>query len=170
MKVATTLGFVLGLLILGTSSNAFAHARNVGLGVAIGGTYSPTQLNKVDVGSGFGWGFFVDIPLLDTFVISPAAMLRESDFGDGNGKRPVTDIDINFKFIVPMGKMKLGAGVLGGITSADKFYGHYGALGYWSIQAVSNLDIFLLGQYKQTLLETSQIDDLHVYIGGMFRF
>ena len=168
MKVTTTLGFVLGLLILGTGSNAFAHARNVGLGVAVGGTYSPTQLNTIDVGSGFGWGFFVDIPLLDTFVISPAAMLRESNFG--GGKRPVTDIDLNFKFIVPMGKMKLGVGVLGGITSADKFYGHYGALGYWSIQAVSNLDIFLLGQYKQTLHQTKQIDDLHIYAGGMFRF
>ena len=105
---------------------------------------------------------------MDTFVISPAAMLRESNFGDG--KRPVTDIDINFKFIIPMGKMKLGAGVLAGITSAEELYGHYGALGYWSIKLVSNLDVFLLGQYKQTLHEADQIDDLHVYAGGMFRF
>ena len=168
MKKTTSLGFVLALFVLGTSSQASAHARDVGLGVAVGGTYSPTQLKNVDVGSGFGWGFFVDIPLLDTFVISPAAMLRESNFGDG--KRPITDIDINFKFIIPMGKMKLGAGVLAGITSAEKLYGHYGALGYWSFKMVSNLDIFLLGQYKQTLHQTDPIDDLHVYAGGMFRF
>ena len=168
MKASKTVGLIFGLLIFGIHSQVFAHARDVGLGVAIGGTYSPSELDQIDVGSSFGWGFFVDIPLLDTFVISPAAMLRESNLG--NGKRPLTDIDLNFKFIVPIGSMKLGAGVLGGITSADEFYGHYGALGYWSFKVASNLDLFVLGQYKQTIHEKDRVDDLHLYVGSMFQF
>lgn len=169
ITVTTTFGLSLGLLLLATSSDALAHRRSVGLGVAMGAAYSPSQLDLTDVGSGFGWGFFVDIPLIDTFVISPAAMLRNSNLGEG--KRPITDIDLNFKFLVPIGKLSLGVGVLGGITSAEKFYGHYGALAYLGMKVVSNLELFLLGQYKQTFHDTgTRIDDLHLYAGTMFRF
>src|SRR5688572_11830624 len=93
-------------LVLLTSSAALADAKGVGLGVAGGFSYSPTKLQEGSaepVGSALAWGFFVDIPLLETFFISPAAMLYELDLG--NGSKPVTDIDINFKFIVPIGGM-----------------------------------------------------------------
>jgi len=169
MKSSTALGLLLGVFVLTTSATAFGHANKVGLGVALGGTYSPTELEQAEIGSSFGLGFFVDIPLLETFYISPSTTLRRANLG--KGEDPATDIDINFKFIVPMGKLSLGAGVLGGITAADTFYGHYGALGYLSFQALSNLEIFLLTQYKQMMHDSGQpVNDIHAYAGTMFRF
>jgi hypothetical protein len=162
--------FALSMLV---STQAFANAKNVGLGVAVGGAYSPSTVKngdtERDVGAGFAWGFFVDIPLLDTFYISPASMLYTFDLG--NGAEPVTDVDLNFKFIVPIGDLHVGAGVTAGLTSAAAEYrGHYGALGYLSYNLVANLDAFLLAQYKRFEVRGEPIDDLHGYIGGMFRF
>jgi len=160
---------VIASLMMLYSSSALAHPRNVGLGVALGGAYSPTEIQEVQIGSSFGLAFFVDIPLLETFYISPSTTLRTANLGEG--KDPATDIDLNFKFIVPLGKLSVGAGVLGGITAADSFYGHYGALGHLSFNPVSNLEVFVLGQFKQLMHETGKpVNDLHLYAGTMFRF
>src|SRR5262245_51952073 len=125
--------------------NARADSEGVGLGVACGLAYSPSEVDDEDVGSSFAWGFFVDIPLLATFYLSPAAMLYELDFG--NGKQPVTDIDLNFKFIVPVGDLHIGAGVTAGLTAGvpnddGNYAGHYGLLGYISYNLLANLDAF----------------------------
>ncbi|MEZ4270102.1 MAG: hypothetical protein R3C68_01265 [Myxococcota bacterium] len=84
-SLCTTL-ILLGSLCFATS-HAHASSQGVGIGVAGGAAFSPTKINEnaqeIDVGSGFAWGFFVDIPLLETFYISPAAILYELDFGEG---------------------------------------------------------------------------------------
>ena len=164
-----SIGCALGLLICLSASTSFAHARKVGLGVALGGTYSPTELREVEIGSSMGLGFFVDIPLLETFYISPSTTLRRANLG--KGEDPATDIDLNFKFIVPLGRLSIGTGVLGGITAADSFYAHYGALGYVSFNPASNLEVFVLAQFKQLIHDSGQpINDVHAYAGSMFRF
>jgi hypothetical protein len=174
---------------------ARAGAYDVGLGVAGGLAYSPTEVRESatnllkPIGNSFAWGFFVDIPLLATFYISPAAMLYELDLGDG--AKPVTDIDLNFKFIVPIGALHLGAGLTAGLTAGAaretttdpasgqtvstnerQYASHIGALGYLSYNLVANIDGFVMMQYKRILRDDKQpnITDLHGYLGAMFRF
>ncbi|HET6343760.1 MAG TPA: hypothetical protein VFH51_02460 [Myxococcota bacterium] len=173
---------------------AQAGAYDVGLGVAGGLAYSPTEVRQSatsllkPIGNSFAWGFFVDIPLLATFYISPAAMLYELDLGDG--AKPVTDIDLNFKFIVPIGALHLGAGLTAGLTAGAaretttdpagqtvttnerQYASHIGALAYLSYNLLANIDGFVMMQYKRILRDDNQpnITDLHGYLGAMFRF
>lgn len=158
---------------LGSTAHAQKSARGVGLGVAAGLAYSPTNqggLADADpIGTGVAWGFFVDIPVLDTFYISPAAILYERDLG--RGRKPVTDIDLAFKFIVPAGPVKIGAGLLTGVSTIEEDYAaHWGFLLYTSVNLVANLDAFVLAEYKRMMREgQTNIDDIHGYAGFMFR-
>ena len=157
--------------MLGTASQAHASAKGVGLGVAAGAVSSGTELDGLEksVGTGFSWGFFVDIPLTSTFYISPATTLYELDFG--MGRRPATDVALNFKFIVPIAAVKLGAGVSAGLTVAEETYmPHMGALGYLSMNIASNLDAFAMVQYKHLVRDIQAVNDVHAHAGLMFRF
>lgn len=158
-------------LFIGVQSTALAGAEGVGLGVAAGAVSSGTELEGFEksVGTGFSWGFFVDIPLTPTFYISPATTLYELDLG--LGKRPATDVALNFKFIVPIAAIKLGAGVSAGLTVAEeKYMPHMGALGYLSMNLASNLDGFAMVQYKHLIRDVQAVDDIHAHAGLMFRF
>ena len=166
---------LMALAILFAAGTAHAHthanAKGVGLGVAAGAAWSGTDLEGFDNrdATGLSWGFFVDIPLLDTFYISPATTIYELDLG--KGKKPVTDIDLNFKFIVPLHAIKVGAGVTAGLTVAEETYStHMGGLGYLSYNAVQNLDLFAMAQYKRLIREGQEVDDMHLFVGTMFRF
>ncbi len=155
-----------------------ANANGVGLGVAGGFAYSGSKVDvksvKEEVGTRPAWGFFVDIPLLSTFYISPAAMLYKFKNPAGGDDLSVTDVDLNFKFIVPIGDLHLGAGVTAGLSSGLRPSGydpHYGLLGYLSYNLVANLDGFVLAQYKRLTRESaSSVDDIHAFVGAMFRF
>lgn len=157
-----------------TSAHAYAPGEGVGLGVAGGVAYSPTKIGgasqrHVD-SSSFAWGFFVDIPLARTFYISPSTMLYSQDFGSGKGS-PVTDVDLNFKFIVPISALRLGAGITAGIANSQADYsGHYGALGFLSYNIVSNVDVFAMVQYKQRSYRDAFINNVHSFLGAMFYF
>jgi hypothetical protein len=169
-----TLGFALTCAALFfASGEALAHAQGVGLGVAagvdiqrgegLGGEEGVTTDHSVS------WGFFVDIPLLETFFITPSAMIYEIDTGDG--ARPLTDVDLNFKFIVPIGPIRAGGGVTAGLTTGlGDYLGHYGLLGFVSFNLVSNLDAFALVQWKRLAHGSDQYENLHGYLGGMFTF
>lgn len=163
----------------GSLPSSLASSENVGIGAAVGAAYSPTHVfqNNIfkPVGSSFSWGFFVDIPLTETFYISPAAMLYKLNLGTaspvGQGSKPVTDIDLNFKFILPLGIVHLGPGLITGLTSAEETYHlHLGALVYVGVNLVSNMDAFVLAQYKRIFRHLQDLDDLHGYAGLMFRF
>ena len=164
-------------LALAAPAGARAAASGVGLGVAGGIAYSGTKIDvnttREAVGARVAWGFFVDIPLLATFYITPAAMLYELDV-DGDGERDaVTDVDLNFKFIVPLGDLRFGAGLTAGLSSGveDSYAPHYGLLGFASMNLVANLDVFLLGQYKKLVRDAAvDINDVHLFAGGMFHF
>ena len=148
--------------------DAHAHARGVGLGVA--GGVNLADADNIDLDTSFAWGFFVDIPLLDTFYITPAATLYQIG---GDNSQSLTDIDINFKFIVPIGALSLGVGGTFGLTTGlGDYQPHYGALGYVGLNIVSNLDLFAMFQYKR--LTTSDgipdYNNFHIFGGPMFRF
>lgn len=163
---------VLASLLLATP-RAHANASGVGLGVAGGLAYIPTNVRHgqltQQVGTGYSWGFFVDIPLLETFYISPSTILYELDLG--NGKNPATDIDLAFKFIVPVGALHLSVGGLGGLTEEELQYDwHLGALAYVGLNLVANLDVFVQAQYKKIFRDAGNLDDVHGFLGAMFRF
>jgi hypothetical protein len=160
--------------LLVTSNQALADARGVGLGVAAGVDIQRGEglggEDGVATDQSLSWGFFVDIPLLETFFITPAAMIYELDAGDGD-KAALTDVDINFKFIVPLGRIRAGGGVTAGLTTGlGDYLGHYGLLGYFSFNLVANLDAFAMVHWKRLAFGSDQYDNIHGYIGGMFTF
>ena len=159
---------------LAAGGDAYAHARGVGLGVAAGVNIADANIDSVDTNTSFAWGFFVDIPLLDTFYITPAATLYELETGNGEETVAITDIDLNFKFIVPIGFLSLGAGVTAGLTTGlGDYQPHYGALAYVGYNVVANLDLFATAHYKRLTTSSDTIPDynnVHVFGGTMFRF
>lgn len=174
MKIQCMTTLTVILITIAAPLSASANAKGVGIGVAGGLAWSADELEhtdgtRSDVGSGSAWGFFVDIPLTDTFYLSPATTIYELNLGDE--KKPVTDIDLNFKFMIPLNKMKLALGVTAGVTIAEeKYHGHWGVLGYFSYNLLSNIDIFVMTQYKQLVRTGKEINNLHNYLGFMFRF
>ena len=156
---------------VGTSGTAYAHARGVGLGVAAGVNIADADQEGIDTDTSFAWGFFVDIPIISTFYITPAATLYE--LGSGEETVTVTDIDLNFKFLIPLGSLELGLGVIGGLTTGlGDYQVHFGGMAYLGLNLVSNLDIFVTAQYKRLATGDNVPDynNIHVFGGPMFRF
>ncbi len=165
----------LTLCLLFVASSARA-ADGVALGVAAGVDYSSAdQLFEDDSNTSFAWGFFVDIPLAETFIISPQTTIYELDFAGASEPQAVTDVGLNFKFIVPLGSLSLGGGILAGVTTGLGDYRlHYGALGQLNFNLISNIDGFVMAQYKRIdvgdTLMNEDISKLHAFAGAMFRF
>lgn len=156
------------------SAPARADDDGVGLGVAVGASW-PVATSAIEgglEGVSFDWGFFVDIPLVSAFHISPSAMLYQLKVSDE--WRSVTDVDLNFKFIVPLGFMSVQAGVSAGLTSgadldANTLTPHGGLLGGVTFNLVSNLEAFVLANYKVLFHDLGKVNDLHTYAGVMIR-
>mgnify|MGYP001618462237 CR=1 FL=1 len=65
----------------------------------------------------------------------------------------------------------MGAGVTAGMTTGlDKYVGHWGLLGFVSMSLVANLDIFFMPQFKKIMYSATEINDIHIFAGTMFRF
>src|SRR4051812_12951427 len=87
------------VLALAFTAPARADSRTVGLGVAAG---VAVPNGKPDFAASMNWGFFVDIPLLNTFHITPSTMLYKLRDSTGAGSS-ATDVSLNFKFVIPLG-------------------------------------------------------------------
>ncbi len=184
----TALFALLTLATLAVSAPARAqNPSGVGLGIAAGLDYSTAdRIFEDDSNTSFAWGFFVDIPLLDTFVISPQTTLYDLDIAVDDGSlepgeqveainQAVTDVGLNFKFMIPLRSVSLGAGILAGATTGLGDYRlHYGALAQLNVKLLSNIDGFILAQFKRIdvgdELLNEDINKVHVFAGGMFRF
>ena len=160
--------------ILLANGTARADKDQVGLGIALGASWPVTSsgIKGGLEGISFDWGFFVDIPLVSAFHITPSAMLYQLKVKDE--WRSVTDVDINFKFIVPLGFMSLHAGILAGLTSgadedANTLTPHGGLLAGAAFNLVSNLEAFVLVNYKVLFHNLGKVNDLHTYAGLMIR-
>ena len=82
---------------------------------------------------------------------------------------------LNFKFMIPLRSVSLGAGILAGATTGLGDYRlHYGALAQLNVKLLSNIDGFILAQFKRIdvgdELLKKDINKVHVFAGGMFRF
>ena len=141
--------------------------NNVGLGLAAG-FQVPRGIEPLS--SSGAWGFYTDIPLLRTFHISPSTIVYRLDRKDGSRRMAATDISMNFKFIVPLQRWDLMAGVTTGISSLDALTPHMGVLGGVSFKVVSNLHFFAHGQYRYLLDDDGVIHDTQLLFGPLFKF
>ena len=157
------------LVVFAIPLGAEAAPRGVGLGAAAG--VSVPHSGPIKYSPSFDWGFFVDIPLIPEFHITPSALVygvkpdREGANGDPN-----TDISLSFKFVLDLGRVDLFAGVSAGLTASSDLDPHVGGLVGFSLSLVSNLEVFAQANYRIILDEGDDRNDLHIFAGPLFRF
>jgi hypothetical protein len=146
------------------------HAQSgpIGLGIAVGVAFpagSTPGIPSSDWSASFNWGFYVNIPLIYSFHLTPSAELYK--FADQNA----TDMAIAFKFIVPLSRFDLYAGAVPGLTAVgDVTAAHVGVLAGTSFRLTSNLDVFVQGKYKWVFQGEQNIRVLHANAGLLFNF
>lgn len=169
--------FALLLLLTGSAARAdqtwngeWTDPHGVGLGIAAGANI-PSNGN-IDFKASPNWGFFVDIPLLDSFHITPSTLLYKLRDQNGNGSS-ATDVSLNFKFNIPLHRLDIFAGITAGITSTVSIDPHVGVLAGVTFRLLPNLGLFAQLNYKYILRDENvggNISDFQIYAGPMFRF
>jgi hypothetical protein len=158
--------FVLAVALLAAAAAVPAQS-GVGLGVAIGATLpqgSTSAISSVDGELSFAWGFYVDIPVVATFHITPSSELYK--LGSDNA----TDTALAFKFIVPLTGFDLYAGFEPGLTTVGKTTAaHVGIVAGGAFILVSNLDMFVQAKYKVLFEGNENIRVFHLNTGVLFR-
>jgi hypothetical protein len=150
------------------SAQVAADSVSLGLSAGVGYTFGSTPqivIAGTDSPLSFNWGFYVNIPLIYTFHITPSAELYKL------GIQNATDFDLAFKFIVPLADFSLFGGVSPGITSVtDVLALHAGFLLGGTFHLVSNLEIFVLGKYTFVFEGGANLGVLHLNAGILFSF
>ena len=156
------------LCALAGAGSVFADATSVGLGLSAGVAFpqgDTPSIASTDWQPSFNWGFYVNIPLISTFHITPSSELYR--FNNQNA----TDIDIAFKFIVPLGMFDIYAGVATGLTAIQNILPpHVAVLGGAAFRLVSNLDFFTQVKYTVLFQGSQNMSILHVTAGILFAF
>jgi hypothetical protein len=162
--------FVLVVLALSSAVplSADPSATSVGLGFSFGAAFpqgSTTNIPNTEGQPSFNWGFYVNIPLISTFHITPSTELYKFD------AQNATDVDLAFKFIVALDDISLFAGVSPGVTTvADVLAPHVGVLLGAGFPLVSNLDAFIQAKYNILFDANQNIRIFHVSAGVLFAF
>jgi len=151
------------------STPLFAQTQNpVGLGISLGAAYASGSTPNIPNSGGsmsFNWGFYVDIPLIYTFHITPSAELYKLQ--DQN----TTDIDLAFKFFVPLSGFAIYAGFAPGLTAVTTILDpHIGVLAGATFQLVSNLDAFVQAKYNIVFDGGQYVQIFHANAGILFKF
>jgi len=146
-----------------------AQSQNpVGLGVSFGvadATGGTPNIPNPGGSLSFNWGFYVDIPLIYTFHITPSSELYKIQ------NQNATDIDLAFKFFVPLSGFAIYAGVVPGFTAVTTVLDpHIGALVGVTMQLVSNLDFFIQGKYNVVFDGGQNMQIIHLNAGILFKF
>jgi hypothetical protein len=156
------------LLVLACAPLAAQSQNPVGLGVAFGIADASGGTPNIPNPGGslsFNWGFYVDIPLIYTFHITPSAELYKIQ------NQNATDIDLEFKFFVPLSGFAIFAGVAPGFTAVTTVLDpHIGALVGVTMQLVSNLDFFIQGKYNVVFDGGQNMQIIHLNGGILFKF
>jgi hypothetical protein len=119
----------------------------------------------------FSWGFFVDLPLVESFQLSPSALVYELDpEGDEAAGVSATDVSLSFKFVVPISALELFAGFTTGLTSARDLDVHFGGQAGLGWRITRNFEAVTSVHYKVILEGRGNIQDLKAFIGPAFRF
>lgn len=166
MKRGLLMAAFLGI-VLAAPAAAQARADGVGLGLTVGTVFpSGGDVEFSDVG--LSWGFWVDIPIAWKFHIAPSAEIY--NIGGDVDQNTATDIDLNFKFIIPAGFMKVFFGAAGGVTVTQGGYDpNVGLLAGLSFPLVSNLEAFVAGKYG-IIINDPNIHLIHTTAGVLFVF
>jgi hypothetical protein len=159
---------ILAAAVLAAAAASLHAQSGVGLGVSVGTTLpqgATTDISSSDWKPSLNWGFYVDIPLLSTFNITPSSELYK--LGDENA----TDMSLAFKFIVPLPGFDFYAGFVPGLTAVSSSTApHVGVVAGGAFVLVSNLDMFVQAKYKILFDGDENIRVLHVNAGVLFRF
>jgi hypothetical protein len=152
-----------------------AATSGVGLGVSVGANFPKGAIRGTETkwsDASFGWGFWVDIPIVWKFNITPSAELFKV------GGVNVTDVDLNFKFIIPIAFIRLFAGPSIGVTNAEAYHFNAGVLAGISFRIFGPLELFAMGAYRIIIgddkPETTEIEgnvhNIHLNAGALFVF
>jgi hypothetical protein len=163
---------LLVLVVLALSSaaplSADPSAASVGLGFSFGSAFPVGSTANIPRSGGqpsFNWGFYVNIPLISTFHITPSSELYK--FSSQNA----TDVDLAFKFIVPLGDFDVYAGLSPGLTTVtDVLAPHVGILGGAAFRLISNLEAFAQAKYNVLFEGSSNMGVFHLNAGILFAF
>jgi hypothetical protein len=157
---------LLGLLVL--APEARADPSGVGLGVAAG--IAVPHASPVRFTPSYAFGFYVDIPLISTFSITPSTVVYGVDPKGDVKQNPNTDTSLSFKFVIPIGIVDIFFGITAGLTTSQDFDFHVGGLAGFGIQIISNLEVFAQANYRVLIDDGHERNDLHVFAGPLFRF
>jgi hypothetical protein len=169
MKRSISLVLVIGLALFALSPlGAQVSASSVGLGLAAGAALPQGQIPGVistDWQPSFNWGFYVNIPLIYTFHITPSSELYTL------GSQNATDFDISFKFIVPLSDFNFYAGFAPGLTAVSEILApHVGFLAGGGFTLISNLEAFVQAKYTYVFQGNQNLGVFHVNAGVLFTF
>ncbi|MBN2695642.1 hypothetical protein JXR93_13355 [bacterium] len=144
------------------AERGYANGEEVKLGTAVG--YS-----NVDESSELIWGFYVDIPIISTFHITPSALVYKI------GDLSATDISLAFKFKIPLHLLTLYVDFLGGLTQAqftpeDGLSTHVGIGGGGYFNFVSNISVFGEVNYKTIIRDDGNIKNYTAMAGLLWSF
>jgi hypothetical protein len=159
----------LGLFLFATPAIAQAQ-RGVALGVGAG--IAVPDSAEINFDPSFNWGFFVDIPLISTFHITPSTIVRKLDPAGAVSAGYNTDVSLNFKFVVPLGVIEPFGAVIAGLTATNEIYPHVGLAAGANFNLLANLGAFVQVNYKLVLYDEpiGNVRDLQIYAGPMFKF
>lgn len=161
---------VLAVLLLAAALPLAGQSSSnpVALGVSVGPTFPQSGSGETIVNDGkvsLNWGFYVNIPLIYALELMPSAELYKL------GASQATDIDLAFKFLVPIGDLSLYAGFVPGLTAVSETLApHVGALAGASYRLVSNLSGFVQGKYDVLFDGSSNVKVVHVNAGLLLAF
>jgi len=168
MKRRTLVVVLTIILALSIPMASHAAGDSVGLGISVGAAFpqgTTDSISSTDWKTSLNWGFYVNIPLIYTFHLTPSAELYK--FDDQNA----TDMSIAFKFIVPLSRFDLYAGFVPGLTAVAEVTAlHVGILVGGNFPLISNLDVFVQGKYKFLFEGGENLKVLHVNVGILFNF
>ncbi len=159
---------ILALIMAAAPLSAQTSGSSVGLGLSLGAAFpstAPLSVTGADTSVSFDWGFYVNIPLVYTFHLTPSSELYR--FGTQNA----TDFDIAFKFIVPLSLFNIYAGFVPGLTTvSDVLAVHVGALAGGSFHLISNLEAFVQAKYVWLFMGGQNVGVFHLNAGVLFTF
>lgn len=165
-RILLAAGITLGTLLC--MPLAAQAESQVGLGVSLGAALAEGSTPNIPNPGGsvsFNWGFYVDIPLLYTFHVTPSSELYRLQGGNA------TDIDLAFKFIVPLTGMEIFAGIVPGLTAVTTVLDpHIGVLGGVTLRLISNLNVFFQAKYNILFDSGQNLHVFHANAGLLFKF
>lgn len=168
MKINVFLFTIVAVLAITALPLSAQSEGTVGLGVFFGVAFpqgSSTDVPSTDWAISANGGYYVNIPLISTFHLTPSSELYKI------GAANATDFSLACNFIVPLSDLRIFVGFVPGITAVrEKLDIHVGALGGFSLNIVSNLDLFAQVKYIFIFEGNQNIRVLHANAGILFNF